>query len=194
MRASTALAVRSGIVAVALGLAFAMGLGRAKAETPTAFNLAQAGAIGQTEGHSARYGNPHFGKPAKVRIYRDFNSEIHPSPVSIFASDVVREAERFLGSGNPTGRAGAWCAWFVSFVLERTGHKPLSSGMAYSALYYGPHLASPRPGALIVLRGHVGVVAAVHGSSVTMVSGNWGHAVRMAEIPTRAAIAFIGIP
>lgn len=108
-------------------------------------------------------------------------------------SDVIRTGLRWLGSGNFTHRPGAWCAWAVSAWLTATGHRPLASGMAYSALSYGPRLSGPRVGALIVLRGHVGIVAAVSGSRVTMLSGNWGRRVALANLPARAAIAYIGV-
>lgn len=108
-------------------------------------------------------------------------------------SDAIREASRFIGSRNITGHSGAWCAWFVSFVLERIGHRPLSNGLSYSALSYGPRLAGPRVGALIVLPRHVGFVARVSGDRVTMLSGNWSGRVALAVLPIRAAIAYIEV-
>jgi uncharacterized protein (TIGR02594 family) len=112
---------------------------------------------------------------------------------------LIAEAARWLGSGNMTGRPGAWCAWAVSFWLERTGHRPLANGLAASALSYGPHLASPRVGALAVMstrRGrahHVGIVTGIFADAVEIISGNWGRRVARALVPLSAIDAFIGV-
>jgi uncharacterized protein (TIGR02594 family) len=107
---------------------------------------------------------------------------------------LLAEAARHLGQGNFTGMPGAWCAWFVSFVLKATGHRPLPSGMASSALAYGPHLREPRAGALVVMRGHVGLVEAVNADgSISMISGNWSHRVARARIARREVVAFVGV-
>jgi hypothetical protein len=107
---------------------------------------------------------------------------------------VVAEAARHLGQGNFTGRPGAWCAWFVSWVLTATGHRPLPSGMAASALGYGPHLREPLPGAIVVMRGHVGLVESVGADgTISMISGNWGHRVARARVSRREVVAFVGV-
>lgn len=114
-------------------------------------------------------------------------------------TDLVREAARWIGSGNFTGKPGAWCAWAISAWLTATGHRPLASGMAASALSYGPRLSAPRVGALAVLStrrgwaGHVGLVAGIHGDLIEMISGNWGHRVSRALVPMRSFVAFIGV-
>lgn len=113
-------------------------------------------------------------------------------------SRVIAEATRFLGARNVTGTRGPWCADYASFVLKRTGHRPLASRMAASALAYGPRVRNPRPGDLIVLGGggrasHVGFFAGWIRGRVVMVSGNWSHRVSRAEISPRAVIAFIRV-
>lgn len=109
-------------------------------------------------------------------------------------SSIVREALHFLGSGNPTGSRGPWCADFTSLVLKRTGHRPLANRMAGSALSYGPKTNTPKQGDLIVLRNasHVGVFMGFdrHGQ-VEMVSGNWSHRVKVALLPRQSVLAFI---
>jgi len=114
-------------------------------------------------------------------------------------NDVVAEAARWLGSANPTGSVGPWCADFVSFVLRRVGRPPLSSRLAASAFRYGPRLATPRAGALVVLttrRGlatHVGFLEAIEpDGSLRMISGNWGRRVARAIVP-RGAAAFVAV-
>ena len=116
-----------------------------------------------------------------------------------FVSDIVAEAERHLGQGNFTGRPGAWCAWAVSAWLRAIGRPPLASGLAASALTYGPRTDAPRPGDLAVIRtrrgaaGHVGIVVADLGADVEIVSGNWSHRVARARIPRRAVTAFVRV-
>ena len=113
--------------------------------------------------------------------------------VAAAARDIVAEAVRHLGQGNFTGRPGAWCAWFVSAVLRATGHAPLPSGMAASALAYGPRDANPRPGDIAVMPHHVGFVVEADGARVRIVSGNWGRRVALATLPRGAFVAFVRI-
>ena len=115
-------------------------------------------------------------------------------------SDLVAEATRYVGSGKFTQLPGAWCADALSFWLRAAGRPPLANRMAASALAYGPHVASPRPGDLVVMRtrrgaaGHVGVVARVNADgSVEIVSGNWGHRVARARIWRRQVTAFVAV-
>jgi len=111
--------------------------------------------------------------------------------VAAAARDIVAEAERHLGQGNFTGRPGAWCAWFVSAILQATGHAPLPNGMAASALAYGPRDDAPRPGDIAVMRGHVGFVVEAEGATVRIVSGNWHKRVALATLPRGAFVAFV---
>ena len=105
---------------------------------------------------------------------------------------LVAAALHDLGRGNFTGKPGPWCAFAVSAWLERIGLRPLSSGMASSALGYGPHVA-PRPGVLAVSARHVGIVVAVDGARVQIASGNWSHRVALAWMPARVFAAFVQI-
>jgi uncharacterized protein (TIGR02594 family) len=116
-----------------------------------------------------------------------------------FEPGVIAEAMRYLGASNVTGSRGAWCADYASMVLRHTGHRPLASRMASSALAYGPRVGQPRPGDLVVLntRGgyaqHVGFFAGWDHGRVVIVSGNWGHHVARAAVGPRAVAAFIRI-
>lgn len=130
----------------------------------------------------------------KASKHKGARPVFHSKEITQQRASVLSEAERWLGSGNMTGRPGQWCAWAVSFWLVRTGHRPLASGQASSALSYGPRLSAPAVGSLIVLPRHVGLVAGVEGDRVTMISGNWGRRVAMAQLSRRAAIAFVAIP
>lgn len=113
---------------------------------------------------------------------------------------VVEEAARWLGSRNMTGKGGPWCAHFASYILERTGHRPLANGLASSALAYGTRLQGPKIGALAVVTtrigyaAHVGFVANVNADgSIDLISGNWGRRVSDAPIPRRAIVAFVDV-
>lgn len=109
-------------------------------------------------------------------------------------SRLIAEAARYLGSGKFTEPPGAWCADAVSFWLEAIGKPPLPNRMAASALSYGPLTGDPRPGDLVVMRGHVGVFDgyALDGRLI-MISGNWGHRVALSAIARSRAIAFVSV-
>jgi hypothetical protein len=105
---------------------------------------------------------------------------------------VLDEASRWIGRGNVTGRPGAWCAWFASFVLTRTGHRALASGLASSALSYGPRVTEPQPGDLAVMAGHVTFFAGWDGEDAFLgLGGNQSHRVSVARFARRAVIAFV---
>jgi uncharacterized protein (TIGR02594 family) len=99
-------------------------------------------------------------------------------------SGVVAEARRYIG-GNPTGRSSLWCARFMNFVLERSGHQGSGSDMARSFASYGQRISGPQIGAIAVMSrgkrgGHVGVVSGIDASgNPIIISGNHGH--RVAE-------------
>ena len=116
------------------------------------------------------------------------------------ASDVLAEAEHWLGARNMTGKGGPWCAHFASYVLERTGHAPLANGLASSALAYGRRLAQPKVGALAVVTtrvgyaAHVGFVSGVNpDGSIELVSGNWGRRVADTTVSRRLVVAFVDV-
>lgn len=101
-------------------------------------------------------------------------------------SNVVAEARRYIGSGNPTGRASLWCARFMNMVLERSGHKGTGSDMARSFAGYGQRISGPQVGAIAVMSrgrrgGHVGIVSGIDAKgNPIVISGNHGH--RVAEV------------
>ncbi len=92
------------------------------------------------------------------------------------SSGVVAEARRYIG-GNPTGRGSLWCARFMNFVLQRSGHHGTGSDMARSFASYGQRVSGPQIGAIAVMGrrggGHVGVVSGIDaGGNPILVSGN----------------------
>ena len=168
-----------------------------KARTTIPAALAVLMTTGAAEA-SGRYA-PSLAETAPVASHasgRSFGAARAEAP----SADVVAEAKRWIGSRNPTGKGGPWCAHFASYVLQRTGHRPLANGMASSALSYGRRLSEPKVGALAVVTtrigyaGHVGFVADVRADgSIDLISGNWGRRVSDAPVPRRAVVAFVDV-
>jgi uncharacterized protein (TIGR02594 family) len=112
-----------------------------------------------------------------------------------FGSGVVAEARRYLG-GNPTSRASLWCARFMNFVLERTGHHGTGSDMASSFASYGQRVSGPQVGAIAVMArrggGHVGVVSGIDAQgNPIVISGNNGNRVREAPVSRGRIYAYV---
>jgi len=113
-----------------------------------------------------------------------------------WGSDVVAEARRWIGT-NPTDRTSLWCARFMNFVLERTGHRGTGSDMARSFASYGHRVSGPQVGAIAVLTrgangGHVGVVSGVDPSgNPIIISGNHNKRVAEAVYPRGRIIAYV---
>lgn len=112
-------------------------------------------------------------------------------------SNIVAEARRYLGSGNPTGRSSLWCARFMNMVLERSGHKGTGSDMARSFAGYGQRISGPQVGAIAVMSrgrrgGHVGIVSGIDpkGNPI-VISGNHGHRVAEATYSRGRVYAYV---
>lgn len=119
-----------------------------------------------------------------------------PAPGFGGGSDVVAEARRYIGSGNPTDRRSLWCARFMNMVLQRSGHKGTGSDMARSFASYGQRVSGPQVGAIAVMSrrggGHVGVVSGVDAQgNPIVVSGNHGHRVAEAVYPRSRVYAYV---
>ncbi|WP_291698684.1 TIGR02594 family protein [Bradyrhizobium sp.] len=121
------------------------------------------------------------------------------SAVSSFSSavsNVVAEARRYLGGGNPTGRSTLWCARFMNMVLEHTGHRGTGSDMAASFASYGQRVSGPQVGAIAVMArrggGHVGVVSGIDAQgNPIVISGNYGNRVKEAKISRGRIYAYV---
>jgi hypothetical protein len=110
----------------------------------------------------------------------------HSAPAS--ASSLISEMRRHLG-GNPTGWAHVWCGRMLDIALRRTGHPP-GSALARAYSRYGRPAGGPAPGVIAVWPHHVGVVTAVAGRTIKVISGNDGHRVRERERSVRGVIAW----
>lgn len=112
-------------------------------------------------------------------------------------SNIVAEARRYIGRGNPTGRSNLWCARFMNMVLKRAGHTGTGSDMAHSFASYGRRISGPQVGAIAVMSrgrrgGHVGVVSGVDASgNPIIISGNHGNRVAEATYPRGRVYAYV---
>ena len=112
-------------------------------------------------------------------------------------SNLVAEARRYIGSGNPTDRASLWCARFMNMVLERSGHKGTCSDMARSFASYGQRVSGPQVGAIAVMSrgrrgGHVGVVSGIDAKgNPIVISGNHGRRVAEASYSRGRIYAYV---
>ena len=112
-------------------------------------------------------------------------------------SNVVAEARRYIGSGNPPGRSSLWCARFMNMVLERSGHKGTGSDMARSFAGYGQRISGPQVGAIAVMSrgrrgGHVGIVSGIDAKgNPIVISGNHGHRVAEASYSRGRIYAYV---
>lgn len=112
-------------------------------------------------------------------------------------SNIVAEARRFIGSGNPTDRASLWCARFMNMVLKRSGLNGTGSDMASSFARYGKRISGPQVGAIAVMSrgrggGHVGVVSGIDaGGNPIVISGNHGNRVAEATYSRGRIYAYV---
>jgi len=112
------------------------------------------------------------------------------------SSSLIDEARRYIGHGNPTGRARLWCARFMNLVLERTGHRGTGSDMASSFAHYGQRVSGPQVGAIAVMGrrggGHVGVITGIDAQgNPIMISGNNGNRVREMPVSRGRIYAYV---
>lgn len=135
------------------------------------------------KGYVERWEAPRQAKAAKRKAVTVAGKKFTPTPgIVSFYSDAapwLADAQRYVGSGNPTSRRSLWCARFVNDRLARAGYRGTGSDAAKSFLQYGVRTTA-RPGAIAVYHrkggGHVAVVERVEGNTVTLVSGNCGRA------------------
>lgn len=137
---------------------------------------------------------PAFAKP---RHRHHQHRVVAPVPERSFfqvGSDVVSAARSQIGNGAIYGRRNLWCARFMNWVLERTGHRGTGSDMAQS--FASLPRTGMRVGAIAVMSrrggGHVGIVSGVTASGdPIIISGNNAGRVREAVYPRGRIYAFV---
>lgn len=152
--------------------------------------------------HSKHYAKKHYGYRHHARRGRYAAAATVETSTSqgfggFGGSNIVAEARRYIGSGNPTGRASLWCARFMNMVLERSGHKGTGSDMARSFASYGKRISGPQVGAIAVMSrgrrgGHVGIVSGIDANgNPIVISGNHGHRVAEATYSRGRVYAYV---
>ncbi len=154
--------------------------------------------------HSKHHAKKHYGQRTHHHARRGRSAK--PAPVEsstsqgfggFGGSNLVAEARRYIGSGNPTSRASLWCARFMNMVLEKTGHKGTGSDMARSFASYGQRISGPQVGAIAVMSrgrrgGHVGVVSGIDAKgNPIVISGNHGRRVAEASYSRGRVYAYV---
>lgn len=103
--------------------------------------------------------------------------------------DLVHVASRYIGRGNFTGFHGPWCAAAVGDWLTRAGYRRLHSFRALDYARYG-RPSGPVPGAIAVMRHHIGIVVRVTRRGPLILSGNHRHRVAVSVYAPRKIIAY----
>lgn len=110
---------------------------------------------------------------------------------------MLAEAERWIGSKNPTGFRGAWCGAFQAMVARKVGVEPPKGYLqAKQWVHAGRRLSSPAVGAIAVLLrrggGHVGIVESVEpNGDPVIVSGNHNRRVGIGVYPKSRVLAYV---
>jgi uncharacterized protein (TIGR02594 family) len=102
----------------------------------------------------------------------------------------LNQALRDLGT-NPTGWSRQWCAKSVNLWLQQSDKRGCGGNTAISWLKAGRRLSGPQVGALAVMAHHVGIVKAVNGNSLTLVSGNHNRKVGIGSYSRARAVAYV---
>lgn len=131
--------------------------------------------------------------PAEARHHRtvqpvciDSGDIMRPCLTGQGAVPVAAHAARVAG-GRPVGCPHAWCGcWLAAYrgIVDR------SLWLARNWARLGSNAGGPRVGAIAVWPHHVGLVTAVDGNRIMLLSGNDGNAVRERWRPTRGVIAY----
>jgi hypothetical protein len=85
------------------------------------------------------------------------------------------------------GRPRAWCGWWMR---QRLGVADIRGNVARWWAGYGRRAPGPGAGEIAVWPHHVGLITAVNGNKIMLLSGNDGNAVRERWRPTRGIIAY----
>lgn len=109
------------------------------------------------------------------------------------SSQILAEAQRYVGSGKVTRYAGPWCRDFINLVASRAGYRLANnSRRAIDAVHLGMRVSHPQPGDLVVQRHHVTIFAGWSGDGrIVGLGGNQGRRVRYSNFSTSRVVAFV---
>lgn len=119
-------------------------------------------------------------RAAFIRITAGAPLELHP---------LVAVARRYVGSRNFTGVRAAWCAAALRNWLAGAGYSAPRSNRAIDFARYG-RPTSPRVGAIMVARHHVGIVVGMSARGPVILSGNWGRRVGIGTFAGRRVLSY----
>ncbi len=105
---------------------------------------------------------------------------------SFGSSSLVSRIRRDAGT-NPIGWAHRWCGRYLRSVVSNDPGPAFNVAAKWRS--YGS-ATTAQVGAIGVMWGHVGVIAAIEGNRVLLVSGNHGHVVGEGWYPISRFIAF----
>jgi hypothetical protein len=96
---------------------------------------------------------------------------------------------RHVASAESDRRPAAWCGWFMAQHFGISGKLARWLWVARNWAHSGSPAPGPQVGSIVVWRHHVGQITAIKGSSIRVLSGNDGHAVRDRWRSPRGVIA-----
>jgi hypothetical protein len=107
------------------------------------------------------------------------------------ASPLVALIVDDIGQGRPADCPSRWCACYLEKALAEAGLPQAGTNLARDFAEYGEPAAPATVGSIMVMRGHVGVVAGqCEDGSVQLLSGNHGRKVGVGCYPLSKAIAW----
>jgi len=105
-------------------------------------------------------------------------------------SSLVATARSYTGT-NPTKRSRQWCGEFLGLVVRKNGGK-VPDGYALAKSWATLPRTTMRPGAVAVMRSHVGIVTGeCENGGVKVVSGNHNRTVGEGCYPRSRIIAYV---
>lgn len=97
--------------------------------------------------------------------------------------------------GGPEADSVPWCSSFVNFCITTAGLQGTGSKLARSWMTWGRDASAFVPGCIVVFqrgaapKGHVGFCIGATGGTVTLLGGNQGNAVSIADFDASRALA-----
>ena len=106
---------------------------------------------------------------------------------------LVAIARQSIGAGRSPGWPSRWCGAWLASVARRAGYSvPAGAMMARSWAGAGVRV-SPRPGVVMAMAHHVGIVIGVENGRIVLLSGNHSGRVGIGTYPIGRALAFVAL-
>ena len=109
------------------------------------------------------------------------------------AGSLVAIARQSIGARRSPGWPSQWCGAWLASVARRAGYSvPANAALARSWAGAGVRM-SPRPGVVMAMAHHVGIVIGVEGGRIVLLSGNHSGRVGIGSYPIGRALAFVAL-